>query len=281
VNIVLFLAMRKEISFDINIIPAWWQTKLFKAFMVLFLIGLTLFLMKLRTSAVRKKEKLKASFDKKILETDMKLLQSQLNSHFLFNSLNSIKNYIIKNETTLAASYLTNFAQLIRVVLNNSQYKSISLSSEIKALELYISLEALRFEGKFDYNIEISNDIDKEKEKVPPLLLQPIVENAIWHGLMHQDKKGKIDIVVQSNSKNIQYSITDNGIGRKRAQELKSKTATHKKTFGLKLSSERLETIKKMYNMNISIEIIDLFDIEGNASGTKVIISFPANKKLK
>lgn len=272
----LSMAKNKKITkyFDINIVSAWWQTWWFRLIFVIGNIAIIYFIYSKRIAYIKEREKLKAGFDKKLYESEMKMIQSQMNSHFLFNTLNSIKNYIIKNETRLAASYLTSFAQLIRNVLNNSQKELISLASELDTLKLYLKLEMLRFDNKFDYTIVVDNAIDINKTKVPPLLLQPFIENAIWHGLLHKDTKGKIEVSIKKEYGKLIYSIIDNGVGRKKAEEMKSKSALGKKTYGLKLSSERLETFKKMYDFDISMEIIDILDDIHEAKGTKILISF-------
>ncbi|HHH52993.1 MAG TPA: hypothetical protein ENK91_04990, partial [Bacteroidetes bacterium] len=202
-------------SLSIDVIPSWWQTWWFKLLLVIFLLGIVYFFISKRIEYIKDKEKLKSKYERKMLETEMKMLQSQMNSHFLFNTLNSIKNYIIKNETREAANYLTTFSGLIRNILNNSSQKFISLQSELEALEQYLNLELLRFDNKFKYEILIDDTIDVATVKVPPLLLQPFVENAIWHGLLHKDKKGKITIEIKKEKNQIKYIITDNGIGRK------------------------------------------------------------------
>ncbi len=260
-------------SLEITIIPEWWQTIWFKIFVILSILGLIYSLYQKRIAYIREKESIKTKFNKKLLESEAQLLQSQMNSHFLFNTLNSIKNYIVKNKTRLAVSYLNNFAILIRKVLNNSEHKFISLEEELETIKLYLSLESLRFEDRFVYNFDVDEGIDPENTQVPPLLLQPFVENAVWHGLLQKEGKGKILISVKKNDNKIQYIITDNGIGRKMAKSIKSKSALNKKKFGLKLSEKRLESLKKIYGLNISFEIIDLYD-DDIAKGTKVVVGF-------
>ena len=266
-------------NLGITIIPEWWQTVWFKVLFVLFNLGILFFLYSKRVAFIKEKARLKAKYDNDLLETEMKILQSQMNSHFLFNTLNSIKNYIIKNETRQAANYLNNFSILIRKILNNSEHKFISLNEELEIIKLYFGLEMLRHKDRFKYSIDIDKNIDIYNSKVPPLLLQPFVENAIWHGLLHKKDKGEINIEVKLIEDRLQYIITDNGIGRIQSEALKSKSALNKKNFGLRLSKERLETLKKIYDMNINFDIIDLYD-DNKAVGTKVIVEFVKNIKL-
>lgn len=264
---------------NISVLPQWWQTWWFKILLLLFNIGLIIFLYRKRITYIKDKERLKSKYDKTLLETEMKMLRSQLNSHFLFNSLNSIKNYIIKNEKRLAVSYLNSFAVLIRKILNNSESKFISLDNELETLKLYLDLEKMRFEDKFDYSIIVDDDIEITNTQVPPLLLQPFVENAIWHGLLHKKEKGLVSIEIKAEKNVIHYIITDNGIGLEKAKIIKSKTVLNKKNYGLKLSWERLNTIKTIYDMEINFTIEDLNITNKRKQGTKVTISF--NNKNK
>jgi len=265
-------------TLGIVIIPIWWQTWWFKLLFGLFNIGILFFLYRRRIAYVKEKERLKAKFDKTLLETEIKMIQSQMNSHFLFNTLNSIKNYIIKNETRLAVSYLNNFAILIRKILNNSEYKFVSLENELDTIKLYLDLEMLRFEDRFDYEIDVDSEVDIKETLVPPLLLQPFVENAIWHGLLHKKGKGQVLIHIQKYEDVIRYIIVDNGVGREKAESMKSKTALFKKNYGLRLSKERLETLKNMYNLDINFKIIDLYNEMKNAEGTKVTVDIKGSR---
>lgn len=224
----------------------------------------------------QKIKQIETDFEYKIAETEMIALRAQMNPHFIFNCLNSIKLYTLENDSLTASEYLTKFSQLIRLVLENSRSEKVTLKKELETLMLYIELEAMRFKDKVQYQIKVVPHIDQQYIEIPPLLLQPYVENAIWHGLMHKPEGGNITIDISQPSEYLLHiEICDNGIGREMAKLHKSKSATRQKSFGLKMASERLEAINHIYQTNTEVKIIDLFDANGEAIGTKVIIEIP------
>ena len=212
----------------------------------------------------------------KMTEVEMQALRAQMNPHFIFNCLNSINRYIVKSDQATASLYLTKFAKLIRLILDNSNSKNVVLSHEIEALKLYIDMEALRFDKKFSYTIDIDDNVNADSLEVPPLIIQPYVENAIWHGLLHKNNLGQLHIHLSLPTENIlQCIIEDDGIGREKAKELKSKSATTKKSLGMKLTENRLSLLNKYSELNARIEIIDLYTQEREPAGTKVILTIP------
>jgi len=213
---------------------------------------------------------------RKMTEVEMQALRAQMNPHFIFNCLNSINRYIVKSDQATASYYLTKFAKLIRLILDNSNNKNVILSHELEALKLYIEMEALRFDKKFTYRITVDNNVNADSIEVPPLIIQPYVENAIWHGLLHKETQGCLCISLSMPEENIlQCIIEDDGVGRQKAKELKSKTATTRKSLGLKLTENRLTLLNKYAELNASIDIIDLKQNDGEAIGTKVILKIP------
>ncbi|MES2795857.1 MAG: histidine kinase [Bacteroidota bacterium] len=221
----------------------------------------------------QKIKQIETHFEKRIAQTEMTALRAQMNPHFIFNCLNSIKLYTLENDSQTASEYLTKFSQLIRLVLENSRSEKISLQKELETIVLYIELEAMRFKEKVKYKINLNPEIDLQYIEIPPLLIQPYVENAIWHGLMHKEEGGNITInILQPSEYLIIIEIEDDGIGREKALEYKSKTATKQKSFGMKMTSERLEAINYIYQNKTNVKILDLKDESGNAIGTKVII---------
>lgn len=227
-------------------------------------------------SEAQKIKQIKTDFERKIAETEMTALRAQMNPHFIFNCLNSIKLYTLENDSQTASEYLTIFSQLIRLVLENSQSEKVTLQKELETLRLYIELEAMRFKNKVRYEINVDPAIDQQFTDIPPLLLQPYVENAIWHGLMHKKEGGNIKIDVAQPSEHLLHiEITDNGVGRELAAAYKSKSATRQKSFGLKMTSERIEIINQLYKMEADVKITDLKDVMNNATGTKVTIQIP------
>ena len=215
-------------------------------------------------------------FEQKIAETEISALRSQMNPHFIFNCLNSIKLYSLENDSKAASEYLTKFSRLIRMVLENSRSEKVTLENELETLTLYIEMEAMRFKNKVKYQILVAKEIDTQFIEIPPLLIQPFVENAIWHGLMQKNEGGTVKVEVsQKNDSMIEITIEDDGIGREKALEFKSKSAMHQKSFGMKVTTERIDLINQMYNTNTKVEIVDLKDKTGNALGTKVILQIP------
>ena len=177
----------------------------------------------LRIRAVRKEEKLRAKFQQDLAEVQMQALRSQMNPHFLFNCLNSIKYYAINKTKDETADYLSKFSLLVRTILNNSKSDTVSLNDELDAIRLYIEIENLRLENKFEYHIEIDPAVEVTQVKIPPMVLQPYVENAIWHGLMPLKERGKLILQVKNIGDRMQCIIEDNGIGREAARDIEFK----------------------------------------------------------
>jgi sensor histidine kinase YesM len=216
---------------------------------------------------------LKLAFEQKLAEMEMTALRAQMNPHFIFNCLNSIKLYTTDNEAEKASAYLTKFSRLIRLVLENSRSEKVTLKNELDALELYLEMEAMRFKEKLRFGIEVPPELDIETIEIPPMLLQPYAENAIWHGLMQKKEGGSVHVkVVQKHPDCLQVTITDDGIGRTKAAALKSKSATTNKSFGMKVTNERIALINQLYQTNTKVQVHDLTDAEGKAAGTEVVL---------
>lgn len=216
------------------------------------------------------------AFQKKLAETEMTALRAQMNPHFIFNCLNSIKLYTLENDPETASGYLTTFSRLIRLVLDNSRSEKVTLENEIETLRLYIELEVMRFKDKVGFAIAIDGEIDTPYIEVPPLLLQPYVENAIWHGLMHKERGGNVTISIsQPVSHLLHVEIIDDGVGRQMAAMYKSKSIARQKSAGIQMTSDRLQVINELYGIKASVSITDLRDSAGHACGTKVIIEIP------
>ncbi|MBN4047261.1 histidine kinase, partial [bacterium AH-315-P13] len=186
--------------------------------------------------------------EKKILTLEQDMLRVQMNPHFIFNSLNSIKLYIINNEKENAVYYLNKFAKLIRKILMASSEREIPLSNELDTMELYMNIENIRFSNAIAFNIIIDDSVSAHSIKVPSLILQPFIENALWHGLSSKEGDKKIVVKVEKNKKrHITISITDNGIGRKVSKEINKQKTLKRKSFGIELTKERLENFSKRY----------------------------------
>ena len=194
-----------------------------------------------------------------------------MNPHFIFNSLNSVNSFISQSDERSANKYLSEFSRLMRMVLENSKHDFVSLTSELKTLELYLGLEHLRFEDKFDFQFDVKVE-SSDEVKVPPMLIQPYIENAVWHGLRYKEQKGMLKVVCSESENRLYWIIQDNGIGRSRSQELKTTHQSEGKSTGMKNTEERLRIIKQLYNQDISLTVSDLND---DGTGTKVEIEIP------
>jgi tetratricopeptide (TPR) repeat protein len=216
---------------------------------------------------------------KQSAELEMQALRAQMNPHFIFNSLSSINHFILKNESKTASNYLTRFSRLIRMVLINSQKPLITLQDELEMLRIYLDMERLRVKNSFDYVISFINQIDADAVFVPPLILQPFCENALWHGLMHKEGHGSLNIDLSMENNILQCVITDDGIGRAKAAELKSKSSEkarlpdgQEKSLGLQITTQRLALLNQNKNVQTFYTIDDILDENKNVAGTKVIL---------
>ncbi|MEO6684108.1 MAG: histidine kinase [Ginsengibacter sp.] len=205
-------------------------------------------------------------------DLEMQALRAQMNPHFIFNCLSSINRYILINKTEEASDYLTKFSRLIRMALHSSEKSFISLENEIEGLRLYLDLERLRFKNSFNYRIHFLNEIELSTIFIPPMLMQPFVENAVWHGLMHKQEPGCLDISFSLEEKILTCIIADDGVGREKASRIKSKSAEKNKSMGVKITTERLELLSRNKAEQVAFNIEDLIDMQGNALGTKVVL---------
>ena len=209
---------------------------------------------------------------KEMEELKMTALQSQMNPHFLFNSLNSINNFVLKNDIEKASDYITKFSKLVRVILNSSSSPTSTLSEELDVLLLYVKLEQMRVNGGFDYIVNVDKNLDLEKIKVPTLFLQPFIENAIWHGIMKKEneKNKKIQLSIKKDQSNVVCVIRDNGIGINKAKEINQITQK-RRFFGTEATENRIKILHQ--NKGVHIETKDIS--VGAETGTQVTISFP------
>jgi tetratricopeptide (TPR) repeat protein len=220
-------------------------------------------------------EKTITEMEQRAIELEMQALRAQMDPHFIFNSLNSIHRFILENNQAQASQFLTKFSRLIRLILLNSQTSFITLESELESLSLYLELESLRFNYYFSYKISVRPEIDVSELNIPPLIIQPYVENAIWHGLMHKKEKGHLDIDILEENECLLIRISDNGVGRKKAAEKAGKSATLHKSSGIRITSERISRLKNSDVKEPKVTIHDLVYNDGTAAGTEVIIKIP------
>ena len=208
---------------------------------------------------------------KEIADLKMTALQSQMDPHFLYNSLNSINNFVLQNDTEKASDYITKFSRLIREVLQKSSSLTIPLSEELGILGLYVRLEQMRMEGGFDYVVTVDDNVDLDKIMVPPLFMQPFIENAIWHGFVNKEAYKKINLTLYNEDDKVRCEIIDNGIGIKKSKQLKKSSSRALKSFGLKTSEDRIKLLHEDQKVYVIIEDIT----NSKSSGTKVTLKFP------
>ncbi len=259
-------------SLHIIITPAWWQTGLFKILTVVVAIVLAWLIILWRIKMVRHEEHEKSSHEKELLELEAKALRAQMNPHFIFNCMNSIKSLIQEHEEVRAINYLTTFSKLIRTIFQNSDKKEISLFDEIETCKFYLQLEAMRFDAAFNYTINTDPEIDLKSVNIPALIIQPFIENAIWHGIVPGGGGGNIRLDVERNNGYVEIIVEDDGIGREVSQKNKAATKLTHDSKGVSLTQSRLELDNLLRQKNAKMETIDKRDAMGNSLGTKVII---------
>jgi ligand-binding sensor domain-containing protein len=259
-----------EQSVTFTIKKHWFETTLFR--FLLGLAGLAAILagFKYMLKGIKNRERQK----QRLLEAEKRSLLSQMNPHFIFNSLNSIQHFIVQRDEYQANNYLTNFSSLIRRILENSKKNLISLNEEITTLTLYLEMEKLRFEDRFEYHIIRDQNIDYMDTTIPPMMLQPFVENAIWHGLMPLESKGVLTITFSRIDGFFHCLICDNGIGREKAARLKGKKEPHAST-GMKNVSDRINLLNQLNKKKIELNINDLKNPDGTAGGTLIELIIP------
>jgi sensor histidine kinase YesM len=260
------------LSFSIN--TPFYSSLWFISSAIFLLIAVVLIIIFIINRKAQLKDKALEEEKRKVLVSELHALRSQMDPHFIFNTLSSIQSFITKNSSKDAVNYLSKFSKLMRGTLENTKKQKISIKDEIEILELYMDLEKLRLDNKFNYQITIDENIDIQFEEIPPMLIQPYVENAIWHGISHKTSLGLIKISFQLVNENLlKCEIEDDGVGRVRAGELNKKVGKNT-SLGMSITKERLEIINSLKNSKLNINIIDLE--ENNISkGTKIELFIP------
>ncbi|MCQ2308580.1 MAG: histidine kinase [Bacteroidales bacterium] len=270
--------IQNSVPFHLTIVvkPKWYGTIYFKvvaALAVLLLVFLLIY------GKIRK-ERRKIAHAREINELERKMfqlkgqaLQLQMNPHFLYNTLNSIQSFILTNDTIKASMYLSSFAKLMRKVLNNASREKILLSEELESIRLYLDLEKLRLNERFDYKVIVDDNIQLNKVEIASMLLQPFAENAVIHGLAYKAADGMLKIEVRKVSAgSILFVIEDNGIGRVKAAQIRKELGKTEKSHATSITRQRLEILNEVSKGEYSVKINDLYDADGNACGTKVEI---------
>ena len=252
----------------------FWKTGwfIFGSFGLIF--GFTIWYFK-RNIKLREKERLaeleKISLERELIAINLTALRSQMNPHFIFNALNSIQDLILKQDTEASYDYIVMFAELVRNTLSYSNQDFISIEKELDFLKVYLTLEKLRFGDVFNYTIDFN---ETESIEVPSLLIQPFIENALVHGLMHKSGDKKLYIAFRIEHKVLKCIIIDNGIGREKASEIANRQGNHHQSFALQAIQKRLEIFNKQSNEHVGYIIEDVYN-NNTSTGTKVILTMP------
>lgn len=257
----------EQLLMEIKIVPAWFQTWWFYSLSALLLFGSALGFYKWRIWQLEARKEVELQLQ----SLEMRMLRVQMNPHFIFNALNSVKYYILKENKNLASDYLARFSKLLRFILSISQAEKVSLHQEIEGLTDYIEFERIRFNNKFDYKISVAESLDPLGTSLQPMLIQPFVENAIWHGLMPMEEAGFVSISISRQGAYLHIEIDDNGVGREASMEHKNKAH---KSFGLNITAERLRAMAQKSGKLARFEITDKTGKNG-PEGTRVKITIP------
>ncbi|HRZ77610.1 MAG TPA: two-component regulator propeller domain-containing protein, partial [Bacteroidales bacterium] len=268
-------------TLTIVISPAWYSTWAFRILAGLLLLGTLAGTIYARFHRLRRRhemEKQVLAIQNEIIEIRQKALRLQMNPHFIFNSLNSIQSFILANDTDKAIHYLSKFSQLMRTILSNSSEAFVPLRDELSVIRNYLDIERLRFNDQFDYEIILEGDLDEEFVEIPPMIVQPYIENAIIHGVVNLQGRGMIRIRIEDREDVIHWEVEDNGIGREASRRLREAYGTPRKSRGMMITRQRLEMLNTGGEQRYGVHIVDLSDAEGRPCGTRVVIDMPVKE---
>lgn len=267
------------VEYPFRIIPPFWKQWWFIVLAVLVTGSAVWWYTRLRIRRVQSNERMHTEFNRQINEMESKALRAQMNPHFLFNSLNSIRLFILKNEVESASDYIAKFSKLLRMILNHSRLEMITVYDEIQTLKLYLEFERLRFDRGFEFDLQIDGQQVLDRH-LPPMIIQPFVENAIWHGLMpRQDDNGYIKVSFHMEPGKLYVTVLDNGIGRQKARENNRKASLKEGSVGLQITKERLRTLTQRTGRLNEFVIEDLADENGRPTGTLIKLYFETEEK--
>jgi ligand-binding sensor domain-containing protein len=264
---------RAPAMFTFHIDTAYWKTWWFMA--LLFLLGLLIFywLIRFWLNYQRRREAEKQQLESMIAEYRMTALRAQMNPHFIFNVITSIQHYVLENNRMASYDFLSKFGRLMRLVLENSKQKDISLARELETLQLYIELEQLRLNNAFVFSLQLQDDIDTEATRVPTMLVQPYIENAIKHGLAPLPAGGLLNLVLTIKGESLQMAVDDNGVGRMASQALRKKE--NHLSMGMDITIDRIRLLSRWHNKQFEVNIEDKYSADGKPEGTRVLITIP------
>ena len=254
----------------------YWQTAWFELLVLGVFISLTWLLVSRRIRNIRRQQDESERLIRKTTEMENRALQAQMNPHFIFNCLSSIQQFVFDGDVLASNQYISGFAHLIRATLHHSTQSFISIADEVDYLSTYLSLEKMRFKEKMDYTIEVDAAIEKDKRFLPPMLIQPYVENGMRHGLRHKaEGKGHIRIIMREQGSQLVVIVEDNGIGRKKAKEYKSIEHIEYQSKGMALTADRIKMISAIYGCEIDVNVEDIVADNGQPQGTRVVMHLP------
>ncbi|WP_128546580.1 sensor histidine kinase [Larkinella soli] len=253
----------------------FWQTWWFRIPAFVLLIVSTVFIAQWRARRQAREQQEKSELRERIAASEMKALRSQMNPHFLYNSLNAIRLFVLQNDSDNADKYLVKFARLMRLILGNSRQEWVPLANEIEQLQLYLELEQLRFSHKFDFAIEVDPALRQDATSIPPMIIQPYIENAILHGISHKKERGMIRVGIRAADDHMECSVDDDGVGRQRARQLKGPSSSSHQSVGMVVTEERVQLIRQRSGKDAGVTIIDKVDAGGAPAGTTVLIRLP------
>lgn len=281
----------KPAMMSFSIAPPFWHTWWFRILGGSVIIAGIFFFIRYRVRLIVKRaeektamykkaaeqEKEKSTLFQKASEMEMKFLSAQMNPHFTFNAMNSIQHFMLEHEPEKAQHYLAKYSKLIRKVLENNMEKFVPLDDELDMLEIYMEIESLRFSAPFEFEIDVCEELEEKEYQIPPMILQPYIENAIWHGIFHKKEGiGKITLSFCLEDNRIKCIIEDNGVGRKRAKELNSSKKEHR-SLGMLITQERLQHLQADSDIDVRTKISDILNENGEICGTRVEVCLPLN----
>lgn len=257
---------------EFTIAQVFWKQWWFILLIAVLAISAVYSIYRFRVQQIRSKVKLRSDYEIKLNELENSVLRTQMNPHFIFNSLNTINAFISSNDRHQAHQYISKFSKLVRLTLDHSREKRITLNEEVRIVTLYMQLEKIRFSNCFDYEID-TGGIDTEIFEVPPMIIQPFIENAILHGLLPKKTDGFIKISMYNKITHILCIVEDNGIGRHASAALKAKSFFERKSHGMDITIKRIDLFNSTYHQTLPLKIIDLYDHNNEPAGTRVEIA--------
>jgi ligand-binding sensor domain-containing protein len=255
--------------------PPWWQTLAARIVLAVLLASAIVLAFRLRLNWIRRRERRAEATARTVNELKLQALRAQMDPHFIFNCLNSIDKYILMEQGEQASRYLNRFAKLVRLILNQSDSVSVPLEKEAEMLRYYLELEALRFKSPFTWEVKVDPELALAEAELPTMLVQPYVENAIWHGLQHKESAGRIIVEFRKLGNDLECTIEDDGIGREASARINADRRVGHLSKGMRVNADRLRLFEETHGSGVRSEIIDLKDRDGNALGTRVRLVLP------